>query len=155
MTMAVFGRIGVVFGAIAAVSTIAHAQASNPSVAFTTAQADAGRRVYVRSCANCHGPRLDDGVALPLAGPAFLQKWSAPDRSLDDLWFVMRNTMPKNAGGTLPPSDYLAVLAYVLERNGHAAGDTDLVADHAELVRRRFTAPARQCPSAIVGARDP
>ena len=151
MTMAVFGRIGVVFGAIAVASTIAPAQASNPSVAFTHAQADAGSQVYVRSCASCHGPRLDDGVALPLAGPAFLQKWSAPDRSLDDLWFVMRNTMPKNAGGTLPPSDYLAVLAYILERNGHAGGDADLVADRTELARMRLTAPARP----VVGQRPP
>ena len=131
-------------GALACVATIvatpSAAQSSAPAVPFTRAQADAGSRVYTRACAACHGARLDDGVAVPLAGSAFTQKWATPDRSLDDLLFVTRNSMPRNAGGTLPASDYLAVVAYLLERNGYAAGTTELAADRAQLARVHLTA---------------
>src|SRR6185503_14493554 len=63
------------------ISTAA-AQSPAPQATFTRPQADAGGRVYARACASCHGARLDDGIAEPLAGPVFLQKWSAPGRSL-------------------------------------------------------------------------
>ena len=125
-----------------------------PAVAFTRAQAEAGSRVYARSCVQCHGARLDDGVAMPLAGVAFTQKWAKPDRSLDDLLFVTRNLMPKNAGGTLPAEDYLAVLAYVLERNGYAGGPVELTADRALLSRVRLTASATVATLARAPAPD-
>ena len=149
--IAIAARFGVAAGAIAAASALAGAQASTTPVAFTRAQADVGAHVYARTCANCHGVRLDDGIAPPLSGTAFLQKWSASDRSLDDLFFVTRNSMPKNAGGTLPAPEYLAVLAYVLERNGHAAGDAELVAERVQLARMHVNAPAK----AVVGQRPP
>ena len=114
---------------------------ASPAIPFSRAQADAGARVYAKSCLSCHGARLDDGVALPLAGTAFARKWATPDRTLDDLFFVTRNSMPKNAGGVLPVADYVAVIAYILERNGYAAGDVELTADRAQLARLRLQAP--------------
>ena len=128
-------------GALVALTSGAAAQGSSAPVHFTRAQADAGAAVYARSCVACHGARLDDGIAVPLAGSAFVQKWAKPDRTLDDLHFITRSTMPKNAGGTLAPADYLAVLAYVLERNGYAAGDSALPGDRGQLARVRLLAP--------------
>ena len=140
----------VVAGAIAGVplATIA-AQSSTSAVTFTREQADAGSRVYARACANCHGARLDDGVAEPLAGTVFQQKWSAANRSLDDLLFVTSNSMPQNAGGTLPAADYLAVLAYMLERNGYTAGTAELT--KSQLTGARLNAPTR----VVAGQRPP
>ena len=125
---------------VALVAPLVVARAQYP--AFTRAQADSGGRVYARSCALCHGARLDDGLAAPLAGSAFLQKWARPERSLEELHTVTRNTMPKNAGNTLPAADYVTVLAFMLERNGYVPGDSALVADRARLALVHLQAPA-------------
>src|SRR6476620_8689082 len=87
---------------------------SPAAVPFTAAQAAEGGRVYTQKCASCHGARLDDGAAPPLAGQRFLETWTAPARSLDDLYFIIQSTMPKNEGGTLTSAQYLAVLAHLL-----------------------------------------
>lgn len=89
---------------------------------FTTAQATRGRDVYTAECASCHGSRLNDGAAVALAGPAFLEKWSHPLVTLDDLFYIVRTTMPKNRGNTLAAADYVAVTAYLMEQNGYPAG---------------------------------
>src|SRR5918994_5352019 len=80
---------------IASVSPILRGQAPATSVPFTQAQAAAGGRVYTQTCASCHGARLDDGAAPPLAGAKFLETWTAPGRTVDDLLFITRTTMPK------------------------------------------------------------
>src|SRR5258705_1560255 len=43
---------------------------------YTVAQAAAGKTAYDRSCASCHGGRLDDGALAPaLKGVGFMQKY--------------------------------------------------------------------------------
>src|SRR5688572_30967982 len=86
---------------LASVPPVLRGQTSADAVPFTDEQATAGSRVYTQKCASCHGARLDDGVATPLTGAKFLETWTAPGRSLDDLFFIIRSTMPKNEGGTL------------------------------------------------------
>src|SRR4051812_20839553 len=115
-----------------------------PRVPFTPAQAAEGGRVYTQKCASCHGARLDDGAAPPLVGQRFLETWTAPARTLDDLFFIVQTTMPKNEGGTLTPAQYLAVLAHMLERNGYAANDRELTADRSALAALRLTRPTAQ-----------
>ena len=66
-------------------------------VSFTQAQVEAGRAIYMQSCSACHGERLRDSLAPPLIGAEFFKSWGSP-RSLDDLFFTLRTTMPKNAG---------------------------------------------------------
>src|SRR6476661_3690727 len=83
-------------------------QAPPTRVPFTQAQAAEGGRVYTQKCAACHGARLDDGAAPPLVGQRFLDTWTAPGRTLDDLFFIVQTTMPKNEGGTLTPTQYVA-----------------------------------------------
>ncbi len=124
------------------------AVASAQAPSFTRAQADQGAAVYAKSCASCHGARLDDGMALPLAGSAFLTRWADPVRSLGELHRVTRLTMPKNAGRSLPDADYLAVVAYMLERNGYAATAQALAAGPA-LDSVHLVAP----PTAVAAAR--
>jgi alcohol dehydrogenase (cytochrome c) len=127
---------------IASVSTILQGQAPATGVPFTQAQASAGSRVYTQKCAACHGARLDDGAAVPLAGAKFLETWTAPGRTLDDLFFIIRSTMPKNEAGTLTASEYVSVLAYILARNGYAAASRELPADPGALSAVRLTRPA-------------
>ena len=114
---------------------------ATPVVSFTQAQATEGGAVYTQQCASCHGARLDDGAAPPLIGQRFMESWSAPGRTLDDLFFIIRSTMPKNAGGTLTPAQYAAVLAHMLERNGYRAGDRALSTEQSALAALRLTRP--------------
>ncbi len=100
---------------------------------FTAAQAEHGRDVYSSECASCHGGALDDGVAPPLAGDEFVLSWGRAGRTLDDLFFITRTTMPEGEGGTLSEEQYLDVLAYMLLRNGYSAGERELTADATEL----------------------
>lgn len=87
---------------------------------FSLAQAAAGRVVYWRSCAACHGANFEPAPGTPpLKGAAFLANWR--DSTLGDLHAKVR-TMPPGASGSLPEDDYLAVLAYLLEANGFPAG---------------------------------
>src|SRR5262245_9205595 len=96
--------------------------AAQGGVAFTREQADQGSALYSRHCASCHGAQLTSGSASPLTGPPFRARWGQPTRTVDDLFYVMRTSMPFGAGGTLSNDEYLAILAYMLERNGHQAG---------------------------------
>ena len=114
---------------------------ATPVVSFTQAQATEGGAVYTQQCASCHGARLDDGAAPPLIGQRFMESWSAPNRTLDDLFFIIRSTMPKNAAGTLTPAQYAAVLAHMLERNGYRAGDRALSTEQSALAALRLTRP--------------
>ena len=82
---------------------------------------DRGRRGLHATLRKLSRRRLDDGAAPPLIGQRFNEAWSAPNRTLDDLFFIIRSSMPKNAGGTLTPVQYAAVLAHMLERNGYRA----------------------------------
>lgn len=111
---------------VSAIAPALRGQGSPGRISFTQAQAAAGAPVYTQRCASCHGARLEGGSAPPLEGPKFLENWAVPGRSLDDLLFIIRSTMPKNEGGTLKPEEYAAVLAYMLERNGYPAGEREL-----------------------------
>lgn len=117
-------------------------QTPGGAISFTQAQADEGGRVYAQRCGACHGGRLDDGAAPPLAGSRFLDTWTAPSRTLDDLFFIIRTTMPKNEGGTLTAAQYGAVLAHMLQRNGYRAGDRPLPTEQKALAALRLARPA-------------
>jgi alcohol dehydrogenase (cytochrome c) len=110
----------------------AHTQEQPPAL-FTAAQAERGKTVYRAECAECHGRDLNDGDIAPLAGPAFLDNWARPERSLADLYYITRSTMPRAAGGSLTDRQYIDVLAYILERNGFPAGTVPLTGDQAVL----------------------
>ncbi len=102
---------------------------------FTAQQAAQGKALYADKCAACHGESLQGGSAPALAGADFAAAWSADDasadwadaqRTVDDLDFIIRTTMPKTGAGKLKPEEYTAILAYVLQQNGYAAGPTPL-----------------------------
>ncbi len=89
---------------------------------YTSEQAARGRQIYTTYCVTCHGADLEGGVAPALGGATFLHKWGGENRSIDDLYYVLRTNMPRPAAGSLTPKAYASVFAYILERNGVQAG---------------------------------
>ncbi|GAA0271750.1 PQQ-binding-like beta-propeller repeat protein [Alteraurantiacibacter aestuarii] len=88
---------------------------------YSAAQARAGQAVYERACAACHGVDFQPAPGSPtLKGGAFMANWRG--KSVGDLFAYTRGNMPVAAGGSLPDSQYLAVIAYLLEANDFPAG---------------------------------
>ncbi|MBS1239684.1 MAG: methanol dehydrogenase large subunit protein [Proteobacteria bacterium] len=108
--------IGLNGPARAPVNPAGEAIALDAGPANAPAGAANGRAVYAENCAACHGEALDGaGEAPPLSGPAFAANWKG--RPVTELLAKVR-TMPPGGGGSLPESDYRALVAYLLEANG-------------------------------------
>src|SRR5262245_26721621 len=80
-------------------TSVASLQSPAAPAVFASAEAARGRQVYAAECASCHGVRLNDGNAIALVGGAFLDRWSHPQVTLDDLFYVIQTTMPRNRAG--------------------------------------------------------
>ncbi|MDH3206172.1 MAG: c-type cytochrome [Gemmatimonadota bacterium] len=103
---------------------------SQTTVAFYTAeQATRGRRVFTTVCSACHGRN-------EFVGPIFGFTWMAD--SIGDLFEHISTKMPQDDPGSLSAEEYVAVVAYMLQLNGRAAGDRELPADPAQLATLRW-----------------
>ena len=119
-------------GALAAACALGgglRARAEPPAaLSFTPAQADQGQQVYADHCGVCHGGHLDDGEFAPsLKGVRFKTHWAG--KSVGALFSYVSAAMPPGQSGVLSAGDYAAVLAYVVQANGAAAGAAPLPAD--------------------------
>ena len=72
-----------------------------------------------------------------LVGIGFTFKWEG--RNLQELYASMRYGMPQTAPGSLSNSQYAALTAYVLAKNGFPAGESELSSDEDELVKISIT----------------
>lgn len=97
-----------------------HPLAAQGAGVYTAAQAQAGATLFTANCAMCHAADLSGGAGPPLAGKAFVSKWSG--ETADDLHDVVSTQMPLTAPGSLKPDEYLALVAYILSKNGYSAG---------------------------------
>jgi len=112
-----------------------HAQA-DPSAShgyFTKSQADAGKDVFQKVCALCHGNRLQGGVGPALAGKQFLSVSQFQEVTAAYFYHFMSTHMPLTDPGSLTKTQYLDIMAYFLEINGYAAGSHPLTANDEEL----------------------
>jgi mono/diheme cytochrome c family protein len=124
---------------LTAVLLFAQAKTTQDGV-YTAAQATRGEAVYSQKCTSCHAADLaGDGQASPLAGKDFQMGWS--DQSLNDLFERIRATMPGDAPGSLNPAEVADVIAFILNKNNMAAGETELPADPSALNAIKFVAP--------------
>jgi alcohol dehydrogenase (cytochrome c) len=152
---AVVGIATLILGALGA----PHAAAQSTDGPYTQAQAERGRALYMNACASCHGRGLDDGTAPPLVGEDFARGWQRPGMSLDDLFYIIRTTMPEGDLDAMSDAERLDVLAFMLEQNGYAAGERPLVAESEVLSsipvesRGTSTASARGAPVFVRGPR--
>jgi len=117
--------------------------------AFTAAQAAKGAAVYAKSCAACHGQKLEGTTSTPLVGASFAAKWADGKHSIDDLYFVIRTQMPYGAAGTLTDQQYIDVVAFMLQSNGSRAGNKMLTANSPSI--KTMIAAASAKPSSETG----
>ncbi len=100
---------------------------------YTRAQAAAGKEVYDKTCAVCHGDHLQGGVGPALAGQQFLSVSQYQKISAEYFYHFMATHMPLTAPGSLTKQQYLDIMAYMLEVNGYPAGTHELRDSKEEL----------------------
>jgi mono/diheme cytochrome c family protein len=100
---------------------------------YTTSQAEAGKDVFQKVCAICHGNQLQGGAGPALAGKQFLSVSQFQELTANYLYHFMSAHMPLTNPGSLTKTQYLDVMAYFLQVNGYAAGSHPLTADDKEL----------------------
>ena len=93
---------------------------------FTQGQSSSGTKLYATRCATCHGGNLEGAAAPALSGAAFVHRWQSGQRTVADLLNRIESTMPLGSPHSLSLDEYIAVAAFILSRNGHAAGPTPL-----------------------------
>jgi uncharacterized protein YjbI with pentapeptide repeats len=104
-------------------------------VVFTPAQVTQGRGLFGSSCTGCHGENLQGLDAPPLTGDFFTHWYDGPVAALFD---YIITTMPLDRPGSLTPQQTAALVAFILERNGFAPGETPLPAEPEALARMGF-----------------
>lgn len=122
-TFAAFGYIAAACVAVGAAG-LAHAQSPASAGYFSKAQAAQGMILFNDNCAQCHRPDLTGALGPALIGKAFVTKWD--NQPLSNLYGFEHSNMPANNPGSLPDSTLMPITAYILERNGFAAGSEDL-----------------------------
>jgi len=99
---------------------------------YAEPQARRGQAVYLEECARCHSEALSGGENSPaLAGDAFLEKWNG--KTADDLFELIRTTMPADSPGRLSRQQYVDIVAFIFEANKFPAGKAELERDSAHL----------------------
>lgn len=94
-----------------------------PPALYTSAQAKAGRSVYLKHCLKCHGKDLQGTLAPAVAGTSFLKSAQHNGWTLYIMRYIVANTMPLHEPGTLSPEQYANVLAYLLASDCYPAGE--------------------------------
>ncbi|HWM61387.1 MAG TPA: PQQ-binding-like beta-propeller repeat protein [Rhizomicrobium sp.] len=124
---------------------------------FTAEQAGGGRALFVANCASCHGARLQGaGEAPPLAGSTFMAAWG--NRSTEELYNLVKASMPYGNGNSLDAATYRSIVAYVLSANGAKPGAVALTGN--ETVRIAAIADGKMpviadAPAPAAGAARP
>lgn len=102
--------------------------------AYSSAQAERGKKLYEANCVTCHLPDLDgsanataDARGAPLVGTRFVQDFG--ESKVSALFNKMKRDMPSGKPGTLTDQEYLDAASYVLQRNSFPAGPAELTAD--------------------------
>ncbi|HVB87742.1 MAG TPA: cytochrome c [Candidatus Dormibacteraeota bacterium] len=99
---------------------------------YSPDQAAKGKDLYSQNCSACH---LDDmsgsGEAPPLAGEGFTDSWDG--HTVNELDQTVLNTMPLDNPGSLDPSDALAIVTYIFQKNNMPPGAAPLKNDSATL----------------------
>lgn len=130
-----------------------YAQTTDAGI-YTLDQAAAGRVIYRRDCAVCHGAVLEGAEAGPdLAGRAFRDRWQG--LPLSEFFDLTKQTMPVTNPAGLSDPDYAAVVAYMLNRNAYRPGDRSLGSDLTQLAAIRFVDPATTAAVALAEADAP
>ena len=119
-----------VFGAIIAGSASAKAQTPGP---FTAAQSGAGHDAFLENCASCHNKTLQGGGEAPaLVGSAFINSWGM--RGADELYGVVKASMPLGNANSLSPETYQQIVAFIFQANGAVAGSNPFAGESKDRI---------------------
>ena len=100
---------------------------------FTAAQATAGHAAYLENCATCHNRTLQGGgEAPPLIGSPFINSWGK--RGANELYDVIKASMPLGKANSLPPETYQQIVAFLFQANGAAPGAAPFTGESAAKV---------------------
>jgi quinoprotein glucose dehydrogenase len=133
----------IIVATIAAAGSTLAGQTPARSVAdgvYTEAQATRGRMIYADRCAACHGEQATgDSVTMApaLVGETFTAAWK--EKTVGDLFSLVRDTMPQNEPGALTAAQYADVLAHILSINNFPRGTGELEANADALKQIRFS----------------
>ncbi len=108
---------------------------------YSTEQAAQGATLFGQKCAVCHGAKLQGGAGPALVGKQFFLRFGG--KPLSQLWYDVHTEMPLNAPSSLPNSDSLALVAFILQQNGFPEGASPIVGHYDT---------SRIIPSAAPGA---
>ncbi|MCM3879686.1 MAG: c-type cytochrome [Vicinamibacterales bacterium] len=104
--------------------------------AYSSEQAERGRKVYEANCVTCHLPELDGSAnataearGAPLVGTRFVQDFG--ESKVSALFNKMKRDMPSGKPGTLTDQEYLDAASFVLQRNSFPSGAAELTGDTA------------------------
>ncbi|MGB2626675.1 MAG: c-type cytochrome [Candidatus Acidiferrum sp.] len=106
-------------------SAFAEAQSAPDSSGwYTIAQAANGAKAYQKTCAGCHGAKLQGGMGPALVGKQFWLTYAGKKAST--LWSSVHTTMPMNAPGSVSAKNSTNIMAFLLQQNGVPAGTAPL-----------------------------
>jgi mono/diheme cytochrome c family protein len=92
------------------------------AASYTAKQAYAGRLDYYQSCAECHGGKLEGVFGPALAGGDDNLEYQA----VKDVYGYMAAHMPHGNPEGLPQEQYVAIMAFLMQSHGRAAGTKPL-----------------------------
>jgi cytochrome c5 len=87
-----------------------------PPASFLMSQAARGSEIYDQSCVRCH-------EGSQLIGPNFVESWN--NRRVYDLYALVRSTMPLDDPGGMKDTEYVDLVAFLLQQNRHALARAD------------------------------
>jgi mono/diheme cytochrome c family protein len=94
------------------------AQAEPAARAYTPEQVAMGAEVYAASCANCHGTRGEGaGRNAPDAPMVVGTRAITSFRTAQELYDFTIESMPQDEPGSLTPTQYWSVVAWMLAQN--------------------------------------
>jgi cytochrome c len=112
---------------------LAAAGAGTAPGGYTAAQATQGSSVFGQKCSACHILNLAGGAGPALTGPHF-RELAAKYKTAGGFYGFISKKMPLDSPGSLSSSNYLAVTAFLLSKNGYAAGTNPLTVKSANSV---------------------
>lgn len=143
-------RASVLLGCAALLSWLcigypAQSSAGQNAKIFTAAQAMKGKALYADKCSVCHARDLSGKPSTPLKGTEFMEKWA--DKTVDDLYFIIRTQMPYGDGGSLSNQEYIDIVSFILQTNGYQPGTKALLPTSPVLKETKIGGPSAKPPA--------
>ena len=94
---------------------------------YTAAQAARGSATYTVYCTMCHMDDLSGGGTFGMeTAPPLRREGFMAGRDLNNIYTLIKGSMPADNPGTLDAQAYVDVIAFILQQNGYPAGATEL-----------------------------